>query len=69
MLTSAKQPAVLSLSDVQSYLSISRSLIYLKLDEQSKYYDSAFPRPIKLGSRRLGFKRVELDQWLDQLAA
>lgn len=46
-------------------LGISRSSIYEKLNSSSKYYDPEFPRPIKLGSKAVGFRLSELQQWME----
>lgn len=62
-------PAILSVRDVSRYINLSKSSIYEKLDQSSKYCDPTFPRPVLLGARRKGFRRAELDQWLENLVA
>ena len=57
--------AVITLKDLCTTLSISRSMVYLKITESSKHFDGTFPQPIKLGARRIGFKRTDVDNWLE----
>ncbi len=47
---------------------LSRSLIYAKMDPKSPYHDPAFPRPIKLGLRAVGWPETAIDQWLSERA-
>lgn len=58
---------ILSLKDLCTSLNISRSMAYLKFTPKSKHYDSEFPKPFKLGSRKIGFFRTHRDSWLASL--
>lgn len=42
----------------------SRSGVYRRLDRNDSMYDPDFPRPIKLGSRSIGFLESEVDSWI-----
>jgi len=44
---------------------VSRSSIYNKLNPKSPHYDSSFPKPIKLGSRSIGFYAHEVQAWIE----
>ncbi len=53
------QPAVLRLADMIPYLNLGRSAIYhLRKDPD-------FPTPIRLGQRAVGWKRSEVDAWIE----
>ena len=61
--------ALLSLDQTLVYTSLSRSSVYHRINPKSKHYDPKFPKPCKLGLRRLGFLREELDTWIEDRAA
>ncbi len=44
---------------------VSRSDIYNKLNPKSPYYDSSFPKPIKLGARSIGWYAHEIQAWIE----
>jgi prophage regulatory protein len=48
---------------------LGRSALYERLNPESKYYDSSFPRPVKLGSGPnppIAWVEAEVDAWLAQ---
>ena len=52
---------------VEQRTALSRSSIYARLDEKSKYYDPSFPRPIKLGKGAnppVAWVESEVDAWI-----
>ena len=53
------QPAVLRLSDLTRYLAVGRSRIYQLRREPD------FPKPIRLGQRSVGWRRSEIDRWVE----
>ena len=55
---------ILRLRDVVDLTRISRSRIY----EFMKNEHDAFPRPIRLGARSVGWRRSEVVAWLDSRA-
>jgi prophage regulatory protein len=59
---------VITLKELCTSLSISRSMAYLKFNPASKHHDERFPHPIKLGARRIGFLRADRDNWLENLS-
>lgn len=59
--------AILSIKEVIAYLGIGRSMLLYKVDSTSKYFDASFPKLLKLGPRRVGFRKAEIDQWLENL--
>jgi prophage regulatory protein len=59
--------AILRLREVQNRTGLSRSTIYDRLDPKSKRYDPAFPRPVALGVRAIGFHAHEVARWCEQL--
>lgn len=50
--------SILRLPDVKARTGLSRSAIYAKLSS------GAFPKPIKLGVRSIGFVASEIDDWI-----
>ena len=52
---------ILRLRDVVDLTRISRSRIYVFMDRAT----DPFPKPIKLGTRAVGWRRAEVEAWLD----
>ena len=52
---------ILRLRDVVKMTGISRSRIYIYMARE----EDAFPRPLKLGIRSVGWRRAEIEDWLD----
>jgi prophage regulatory protein len=50
---------VLRLPAVKARTGLSRSTIYLRISE------GAFPRPVKLGVRAVGWLEAEIEDWLE----
>jgi prophage regulatory protein len=62
-----QEAKVISLKELCINLNVSRSMAYLKFNPTSKHFDKEFPQPIKLGVRRIGFLRADMDNWLEGL--
>ena len=56
-----KETTILRLRDVVKMTGISRSRIYIYMARE----EDAFPRPLKLGIRSVGWRRAEVEAWLD----
>jgi prophage regulatory protein len=56
---------ILRIKDVQHETKLARATIYNFLSEQSKYFDPTFPKPFKLGTRAVGFKKSEILEWIN----
>ncbi len=52
--------AILRLPLVKTRTGLSRSTIYLRVKE------GAFPKPVSLGARAVGWLESEIDDWLEQ---
>jgi prophage regulatory protein len=52
-------------AQIKAVTGISRTSAYGKLDPKSPSYDPAFPRPLKLGSKAVGWRLDELQAWLE----
>lgn len=50
--------SILRLPDVKARTGLSRSTIYLRISQ------GAFPTPINLGSRAVGWLETEIEDWL-----
>lgn len=59
-----QRATVLRLKEVQEKTGLSRSTIYNKLNPACKYFDDAFPKPIRLGAAAVGWLEADLDVWL-----
>lgn len=55
---------ILRMAELTALLGISRSSIYEKLNPKSRYYDSDFPKPIRLGAASVGWRSTSVDEWL-----
>jgi prophage regulatory protein len=51
---------VLRLPAVKARTGLSRSTIYLRISQ------GAFPRPVSLGARAVGWVEIEIQEWLEQ---
>lgn len=58
---------VIRLPKLLQILGISRSTVYLKINNQSKYYDQNFPRPIKLGEKAVGWMLNDVFEYLERI--
>jgi prophage regulatory protein len=56
---------IIRLKEVIELTGISRSLIYLKVNARSRYFDPSFPRPLKIASRAIGWNGTELQKWIE----
>ena len=56
---------IITLKEVIAFTSISRAKIYEMINVKSKYYDSTFPRPIRLSETRIGWSAWEINQWIE----
>ena len=54
------QPAILRIADLKEYLNLSRSAIQALMSE-----DPTFPQQIQLSRRAVGWKRPEIDAWIE----
>ena len=60
----ALQVRILRLPEVLARTGLSRSTIYVRLDQ------GRFPRPVSLGARAVGWIEAEVDEWIrDRIAA
>ncbi len=55
---------VLTIAAIGEKFTLSRSGIYERLNRNSPRFDPDFPRPIKLGARRIGFLESQADDYL-----
>ena len=39
--------------------------IYEMINQKSKYYDSTFPKPVRLSESRIGWSAWEINQWIE----
>ncbi len=54
---------ILRLPEVQRRTGLSRSTIYVRLDQ------GLFPRPVSLGARAVGWIESEVDEWIRERIA
>lgn len=60
---------IIRLKEVIAVTGVSRSVIYGKLNPQSKSYDDTFPKPIKLSPMCVGWSAFEVNQWIEEKLA
>jgi prophage regulatory protein len=57
------QTTILRLPEVKKRTGLSRSAVYLKIKQ------GQFPRPVKLGTKAVGWLEAEIQAWLEQQIA
>ena len=57
--------SVIRLPKLLQILGISRSMVYLKINKDSRYYDKNFPQPIKLGEKAIGWMLKDVFDYLE----
>lgn len=60
---------ILRMKELAEYLGLAESTLWERVKEDSKYYDSDFPKKIRLGSGAVGWDLEAVDQWLKISAA
>ena len=58
---------VLRIKDLMRKIGMARSTIYDRINPKSPRYDSAFPKPIKLGLSAVGWLEHEINAWVEKL--
>ena len=53
---------------VEHMTGLSRSTLYAMMDPRSPYHDPAFPRPVQLGRRAVGWPEQAVVDWLESRA-
>ncbi|OTG86880.1 helix-turn-helix transcriptional regulator [Acinetobacter sp. ANC 3813] len=56
---------IINIKEVIQFTSISRAKIYEMINVDSKYYDSTFPKPVRLSESRIGWVALEVHQWIE----
>lgn len=56
---------IINIKEVIQFTSISRAKIYEMINEDSKYYDPNFPKPVRLSESRIGWVALEVHQWIE----
>ena len=56
---------IVNIKEVIQFTSISRAKIYEMINVDSKYYDSSFPKPVRLSESRIGWSAWEVHQWIE----
>jgi prophage regulatory protein len=58
---------ILRRQEVEQRTGLSRSTLYAKMSHDAKrpaLFDPAFPRPVRLGARAVGWLEKDIDDWL-----
>jgi len=63
------QYRILNIKAVIEITALSRSTIYEMMNPKSKYYDSTFPKPVRLTEIRVGWVSQEIYDWLESKIA
>ena len=58
---------VIRMQQLLEMLGLSRSMVYLKINPKSKYYDPKFPKPIKLGVKAIGWLLRDVSMYVNAL--
>lgn len=57
-------PVILRLKQVQARIGLGRSSIYAMMDPRSPYYDSNFPKSIRITAKCVGWIEAEITAWV-----
>lgn len=60
---------IINLKQVIDFTGLSRATIYNLLDPKSGYYDSTFPKQIRLSTNRVGWSAFEINEWIESKLA
>lgn len=60
---------IISLKQVIDFTGLSRATIYNLLHPKSGYYDSTFPKQIRLSKNRVGWSALEINTWIESKLA
>lgn len=60
-------PAIVRMAQLTKVIGISRSMIYLKINDKSPYYDPKFPKPRKLGTKAVGWLLSDVATYVGSL--
>ena len=60
---------LISIKQVVELVGVGRSTIYEMMDENSLYYDSTFPKRVKITQNRIGWSAYEIHQWIERKLA
>lgn len=63
-----KHVKVISLKTLIELLEVSRSTIFSWTNPKSKQFKPNFPSKIKIGERRIAFRLIDIEQWLEDEA-
>lgn len=58
---------IVRLKALLSLLSLSRSTVYNRINPKSKYYESMFPKPVRLGSKAVGWILEDVYAYIEYL--
>ena len=65
---STENSILIRLSEVIELVGLSKSSIYRRLNpKDKKFYDSTFPRPIKIGNTSNRWVKQEVEEWINNL--
>lgn len=60
---------IINIKQVIEFTGLSRATIYSLLDPKSDYYDSTFPKQVRLTTNRVGWSASEINQWIESKLA
>ena len=66
-LCAADLATVIRMPQLIKMVGMSRSMIYLKINAKSRYFDSKFPKPIQLGEKAIGFYFSDVFEYIRSL--
>lgn len=63
---SNKPYVILRIKDLCEKLKLSKPTIYNLMNKNSKYFDEAFPKPIKLTTNSVAWIEEHVDAWIER---
>lgn len=66
-LSATDEITVIRMSQLTKLVGLSRSMIYLKINSASRYFDESFPKPIRLGQKAVGWLLSDVYRYINNL--
>lgn len=66
-LCAADYATVIKIPQLTKMVALSRSMVYLKINSNSRYFDRNFPQPIRLGPNSIGWRLSDVYHYVRSL--
>ena len=67
--TQESEARLLRVDEVSAIVGLKRTTIWHRCNPDSPYYDASFPKPIRIGSRRIAWNSRDIQAWIAAITA